>query len=392
MRGANRCGACEPGLAWLAWTPRIPRSGYRSSTPCAAGVCSLVLVARNHVLDASGVGYTYNTSQFLAPASPAARGRMKYRNMVKCVGRVFPLGLDLEYRAFPVICVGSPNIWGPAAIVIAALISGFFLLADDDSPPPRPATADPTLAATAKTPARVLLAFDLSASMNCPLELRKGEVCGKALIARERRRPAEQRRRTRIEAATIFATGGVDVLNQPEDELGISTFTTSTDGGRHAARARLEPILEIGKVKNDVQSIKRAVDNLRPTSGGTPLYDMISHGVDDLRTSSVPNGVVSSLVILTDGQDTASSTRFDDLRDKLDAGDTTKPVRILITAAGEATCDQLLPLVKAFDGDCITAPTRTALECASETITDQLRTAQPRKPRSVEETRLQRAC
>lgn len=233
------------------------------------------------------------------------------------------------------------------------------------------------------SPARVVLAIDLSESMACPLELAFGEECTRELRARADRTG----RLTRIMAAAAWSVPAIADLDQPDDKVSLWVFKTSDlDNSLPESEPVLSRIVSLDSTPSPAL-VRKVVAGLRVTRGGTPLYDMIETGLQYLQGSSSPNNAINSLVILTDGGQTRTKASLDQLKRALAVADATNPVRVLLTAAGEAQCQQLLPLVERFDGDCFRATTRGELYCARRNIRQLLRTPQPPRPRTAERRR-----
>lgn len=246
-------------------------------------------------------------------------------------------------------------------------------------------------------PARVLLAIDRSASMRCPLELRTPDEQCTPELRKQERLLGEHRRLTRIGAARSFASGGIAVLKMPGDELGVSAFWTSRGTGTRREVLKRKPkrvlrrFVTLGPISG-LPKLQELLGRLGATDGGTPLYDMIDQGARDLRTGSSAETAVNSLVILTDGGSNGSKLTLGELRSRLlAAGGADEPVRLLITATGEARCEELRTLTEPGDGDCFQAPTEKLVVCASQKIQTLVRQPQPPTPRNAEEKARDRA-
>lgn len=194
-------------------------------------------------------------------------------------------------------------------------------------------------------PVRSVIAIDVSQSMSEPIAASGTQ---------------------RIEAAVAWAAPAVTHF-APSDELALWTFPTRT---RRGARAELEPATPEYR-----DQFKKDLKKLQP-GGGTPLYDTIAEGVEKLQEDWRP-GAINALVVLTDGDDNGSKRDLDDLKLSLDAADETKPVRVLVTAAFDAECKRLAPLVRRYGGGCVKAKTSGELLDARRWILESLGKDQP---------------
>lgn len=182
----------------------------------------------------------------------------------------------------------------------------------------------------ARLRARVLLAIDVSGSMEEPLP------------------PIGQERR--IDAAATAAGEALEFADRPGDELGLWTFATRS--------RRLEQLQPATRGQRD--QIRDDLQGLEP-SGATHLYDTIAEGVRELWAGSRQD-TINSLVIFTDGSDKEDSRRTkEELRDYL-AEEKGKRVRVFIIASLGGHCAPLLGIVSASRGGCFEAATRDALE------------------------------
>ncbi len=265
--------------------------------------------------------------------------------------------------------------------------------------------------------ARVLVAVDQSASMDCPLMLqnevhqesriqesrardglqaagrgaaspssRTREVCSKELISKELADP--HRRLTRMEAVRNWTGLPKGKLGEG-DELGIWGFYTLD------ARPVIEKIRRLGAVGSS-KSVGKDYASLKAVKrGGTSLYDVIDRGVQAL-IDDAPTGAVKTLIVLTDGgHHTRAGISQEDLHERLRAlGTGPSAVRVLVTAISEERCAELRKLVGGhdLDGDCYDAPTPTALSCVSGGIRLLLRTPYPEIPRDRETKKADRQC
>jgi len=295
-------------------------------------------------------------------------------------------------KSFKLIAAIAGGVLAGICFTIAAVV----IVNGDDgatSEKPETSTSRPGPTAGRSRPARVLMAIDRSASMGCPLQLERDEDCSADLREQERDLPVEDQRLTRFGAARNWAAGGVATLNKPGDKLAISTFLTSTRMGRLEMAEPLVTRVVGFRPLSRFGNLKALFGRLRPTDGGTALYDMVDQGVDHLREGSPTNNRMNSLVILTDGGRNGSSISLEELRDGLAAAAVAdEPVRVMVTATGEATCEQLRAFTEPGDGDCFQAPDSAAVACAARKIRELVRKPHPPSPRSAEEKRRDRAC
>ena len=245
-------------------------------------------------------------------------------------------------------------------------------------------------------PARVLLAIDRSASMRCPLELRTPDEQCTPELRKQERLLGEHRRLTRIGAARSLRAVGSPFSRCRETSWVFSVL--DLEGHRHASRgAQAEAQARAQAVRDawphlGTTEAPRAAWSLGGDRRRDPLYDMIDQGARDLRTGSSAETAVNSLVILTDGGSNGSKLTLGELRSRLlAAGGADEPVRLLITATGEARCEELRTLTEPGDGDCFQAPTEKLVVCASQKIQTLVRQPQPPTPRNAEEKARDRA-
>lgn len=208
-------------------------------------------------------------------------------------------------------------------------------------------------------PNRVVLAIDTSSSMNDPFT---------------RRDP-----RTRIEVAKQWGQEGLNKLAD-DDEVGFWSFATPIP-----ERYMMGPLKPLGEYEDRARLLVDA--NLVP-AGGTPLYDVIVDGVDELR-SEMNESATTVLIILTDGGQKTRSRRdsvqyktvadVEDLAARIKAAEPTKSVLVLITAAADVGCGDtgrtdLRRIARLFDGECYPAATTDELQAALPRILEVVRT------------------
>jgi Ca-activated chloride channel family protein len=120
------------------------------------------------------------------------------------------------------------------------------------------------------------------------------------------------------------------------DEVGVWAFTTgiSSSAGENIAVLR-----DVSPLASDLEALQSSIEDLRfSTRQGTPLYDAIAAAYDEMRARAEP-GRINAIVVLSDGQDTDSTTSLDSLiakisRETREGGDEA-PVRIFPIAYGE---------------------------------------------------------
>jgi Ca-activated chloride channel homolog len=116
------------------------------------------------------------------------------------------------------------------------------------------------------------------------------------------------------------------------DEVGVWAFTTGVANG-------IIPVRDVAPLAADLESINTSLSDLRyATRQGTPLYDAISSAYDLMSARAQP-GRINAIVVLSDGQDTDSTTSLDSLIAKIGSssreGGDAAPVRIFPIAYGE---------------------------------------------------------
>jgi uncharacterized caspase-like protein len=176
--------------------------------------------------------------------------------------------------------------------------------------------------AEARRPWRVLLAVDVSGSMN--LSMAGGR---------------------RITVATNAAGRAVDASALgPNDEIGLWQFATRLAGDRDYAT-----VVPMGSASaSQQQKVKDQLGSLRVTRQNTGLYDTVWAGVQELRNRPAPKdaGVppVDRLIILTDGQnDDPGSISTEELAARLRQA---AGVQVSVIAAAGANCRPLDALVR----------------------------------------------
>ena len=187
----------------------------------------------------------------------------------------------------------------------------------------------------------------------------------------------------RIDAVTRFVGPRLDALDQEGDRIGVWLFTSSNldlpaDCDSEGSPCKFR---SFRYARPDVRArLKTAIGLLAANDGGTPLYTAMARGVRALRADNGPADAVNSLVVITDGFDNTDTDENKSLSELTDvAGEAGRPVQILMTAAGQKLCDNVLqPVLDLFGGACHDAQTAEEIDDAGEGIVDALR--EPRAP------------
>lgn len=210
---------------------------------------------------------------------------------------------------------------------------------------------------------RVLLAFDISKSMDCPLEWK--EKCPPFPFPHQT--PPDVTRRVEGAAAAVVP---IEDFSR-RDQLGLWIFA---DG----QPTKVKPIKfahpeYVGEIEAAVgKQAERAREEL---PYGTPLYATIARGVREVRSRWLGKGAVNALVIITDGSNaTRTFNRADDVNKNLKPDHRAKPVEVLITSAYDPKCNELDAIVGAT---CFPAKTRAEVRCALGKIRARLTKTSP---------------
>lgn len=154
--------------------------------------------------------------------------------------------------------------------------------------------------------ARVLLLLDMSRSMNHSVE-----------------DPTKGYDPTKLTLVRDAATDALKLLN-PEDEVGLSTFSSQT---------REE--LAVGLLGKDNTVLTDAIQRLSAKGPSTELYEAVDRASTSMIEEYDPNRV-NAIVLLTDGKDTnPSSGKLDGLLDKLDPSSREESVPIFTVRYGK---------------------------------------------------------
>lgn len=178
--------------------------------------------------------------------------------------------------------------------------------------------------ATVQQPGRVLIAMDVSGSMNAEV--------GDGL--------------SRHDVAVSAVEGALRRLGE-RDEFGLWVFPAPAEG------RELVPLGPAGAQHDGQARDEAAVNALRSLSpgGSTPLHRTIVDGVAEV--GEFESGV-AALVVVTDGEDTERDPGVDGALAELDSG---AGVRIYVVAVGEASCgiDEIAGVVQRTNGRCLAA-------------------------------------
>ena len=152
--------------------------------------------------------------------------------------------------------------------------------------------------------------------------------------------------------------GSTTTLGQvrPTDEIGVWAFTTGISSEIDGAQVPgIGVVREFSTLGGDKEGLKTSVEDLANSQrAGTPMYDAISAAYDYMQQHAEA-GRINAIVVLSDGEDTDSTTRIDTLIQKINAdqkeGGNDKPVRIFAIAySGNADIDSLQRLASASGG------------------------------------------
>ncbi len=172
--------------------------------------------------------------------------------------------------------------------------------------------------------------------------------------------------RSRLDGAIEGATTTLGEV-RPTDEIGVWAFTTGMtseiDGRSVDGIGVVRPF---GPLGGDKEGLKSDIADLANAKRwGTPLYDAISESYDYLKKHA-ESGRINAIVVLSDGEDLDSRTRFDTLLQKINAdqreGGNDRPVRIFAIAyTAEADIEPLEKLARASGGQLFDATDPTKI-------------------------------
>lgn len=140
--------------------------------------------------------------------------------------------------------------------------------------------------------------------------------------------------RSRLDGAIQGAQTTLDHFRST-DEVGVWAFTTDVDSPEGEGIQVLRRVMPLGA---DGEKLDSSLDDLRYAQrNGTPLYDAVLTAYEAMSERAEP-GRINAIVVLSDGEDTDSSTSLDSLIAKIGKstkeGGTDAPVRIFPIAYG----------------------------------------------------------
>jgi Ca-activated chloride channel family protein len=157
--------------------------------------------------------------------------------------------------------------------------------------------------------------------------------------------------RTRLDGAIDGASQTLGHF-RPTDEIGVWAFTTGISSN---LGDNLVPVREFGKLGAGREQLEDQIADLaHARQGGTPLYDAIGDAYDYMVKHAQP-GRINAIVVLSDGEDTDSSTSLDSLLVRINQsakeGRAETPVRIFtIIYSDDADKSVLGRIAKASGG------------------------------------------
>lgn len=172
--------------------------------------------------------------------------------------------------------------------------------------------------------------------------------------------------KTRLDGALAGSTTTLGQV-RPTDEIGVWAFTTGLqskiDGKNVPGVAVVRPF---GPLGGDKEGLKSEIDDLANSQrAGTPLYDALSSAYDYMKQHA-EEGRINAIVVLSDGEDTDSSTTLNSLIQRINTdqkeGGNRKPVRIFAIAYSNAADKSSLErLAKASGGQVFDASDPTKI-------------------------------
>jgi len=132
------------------------------------------------------------------------------------------------------------------------------------------------------------------------------------------------------------------------DELGVWAFTTGVES---AIGKNLVEIRQVKPMAGESEQLSREMGNLTPQQG-TPLYDAVSTAYQYMSDRAEP-GRINAIVVLSDGEDTDSTTSIDkllrEMRNESEGGDESL-VRVFPISYGQAVSVPLTDIAEASGG------------------------------------------
>ena len=239
-----------------------------------------------------------------------------------------------------------------------------------------------------RLPYRLVLALDLSTSMNCPVkQLRPpcatpGDPATNPPIPRDEKEAQGLRITAAVNAAQA-AFGGF----RPGDRLNLWTFsgnkivdltakqTYSGDSIDEIPKPTIQPFRDGKALRAELNPL------VLKASGATPLNLATFYGVRALR-AGWRDGALNALVLLTDGYDATSRLEGALLGERklnlLLRNDASRPVHVLVTTVSyDVACDGLFRDVTAFRfdfrEDCVPVTQDTDIPTALSAVVDRLK-------------------
>ena len=135
------------------------------------------------------------------------------------------------------------------------------------------------------------------------------------------------------------------------DKIGVWAFTT---GLKSEVGNNVVPVRDFSALGGDGEALKSSIADLRNANRqGTPLYDAIAQAYDYM-VPQAEEGRINAIVVLSDGEDTDSTTSLDSLLVKINSsakeGTATAPVRIFTIAYGEGADTEILERISKASG------------------------------------------
>ncbi len=155
-----------------------------------------------------------------------------------------------------------------------------------------------------KKPARIVLVFDKSGSMNSEGKLANAKKGAKEIVS----------------------------MLGDEDSLGLLAFSDTSTWAMKGV-----------KMKDGRDQLNRAIDGLF-AGGGTALYDSIRQAYDQLQAAPDPD-FISAVIVLTDGEDNKSRLSLDRLIDGIRVDNEKRTTRVFTIAYGADASVEVLQAI-----------------------------------------------